>query len=121
MFSPSKARFILILRSTENGVVTTATTNAPAFFASSATIGAMPVPVPPPRPAVTNTKSAPATILPITSLPASAHLLPIAGSPPAPRPLVMCLPTSNFCMARVLSRCCLSVFMATVMAPSTPI
>ena len=29
-------------------------------------------------------------------------------------------PTSNFCRARVLSRCCLSVLMATVMAPLTP-
>ena len=121
IFSPSNALFILIFLSTENGVVTTATTNAPAFFASSATTGAIPVPVPPPSPAVTNTKSAPSTIFAMTSLPASAHLRPIAGSPPAPKPLVICLPTSNFCIARVLSKCCLSVFMATVIAPSTPI
>ena len=32
----------------------------------------------------------------------------------------MCLPTSSFCIALVWSRCCLSVLMATVMAPSTP-
>ena len=118
--SPSRARCILCRLSTVNGVVTTATTRAPALFASSATIGAIPVPVPPPRPAVTNTRSAPWTILPITSLPASAQRLPITGSPPAPSPLVMCLPTSSFCIALVRSRSCLSVFMATVIAPSTP-
>ena len=118
--SPSSASSIRLLLSTVNGVVTTATTRAPDLFASSATIGAIPVPVPPPSPAVTKTRSAPSTILVITSLPASAHLLPIAGSPPAPSPLVMCRPTRSFCIARVLSRCCLSVFIATVIAPSTP-
>ncbi|SVA92746.1 uncharacterized protein METZ01_LOCUS145600, partial [marine metagenome] len=87
---------------------------------SSATIGAMPVPVPPPRPAVTKTRSAPPTILEMTSRPASAQRRPVMGSPPAPSPLVMCLPTSSFCCALVWSRCCLSVLMATVMAPSTP-
>ena len=117
---PSRALSILWRLSTLNGVVTTATTRAPDLLASSATMGAIPVPVPPPSPAVTKTRSAPSTILVITSLPASAHLLPMTGSPPAPRPLVMCLPTRSFCIALVLSRCCLSVLMATVMAPSTP-
>ena len=99
--SPSRALFILCFLSTSKGVVTIATTKAPARLASSATIGAIPVPVPPPNPAVTKTKSAPVTIFDITSRPASAHLLPIIGSPPAPSPRVMCLPTSNFCIALV--------------------
>ena len=118
--SPSSARCIRCLRSTENGVVTTATTRAPERLASSATIGAIPVPVPPPRPAVTNTRSAPPTIFVMTSLPASAQRRPVTGSPPAPSPRVMCLPTSSFCIALVWSRCCLSVLIATVTAPSTP-
>ena len=118
--NPSSARCILCLRSTEKGVVTMATTRAPERLASSETIGAMPVPVPPPRPAVTKTRSAPLTILAMTSRPASAQRLPVTGSPPAPRPLVMCLPISSFCIALVWSRCCLSVLIATVTAPSTP-
>ena len=118
--SPSRARCMRIFRSTANGVVTIATTNAPTRFASAATTGAMPVPVPPPSPAVTKTRSAPLTICVMTLLPASAAFLPIRGSPPAPSPLVMCLPTRSFCWALVLSRCCLSVFIATVIAPSTP-
>ena len=67
-----------------------------------------------------NTRSAPVTIRLIISRPASAQRRPVDGSPPAPSPRVMCRPTSNFCRARVWSRCCLSVLMATVTAPSTP-
>ena len=47
------------LPSKENGLVTTPTVKAPISLATSATIGAAPVPVPPPMPAVTNTMSAP--------------------------------------------------------------
>ena len=60
---PSSALFILCLRSTWNGVVTIPTTSAPAFLASSATIGQIPVPEPPPSPLAMKTKSAPVTIL----------------------------------------------------------
>ena len=42
-----------------NGLVTIPMVSAPTLFATSATTGAAPVPVPPPIPAVTNTKSAP--------------------------------------------------------------
>ena len=42
-----------------NGLVTTATVSAPSSLARLATTGAAPVPVPPPRPVVTNTMSAP--------------------------------------------------------------
>mmetsp|Transcript_21386 Transcript_21386/g.19461 ORF Transcript_21386/g.19461 Transcript_21386/m.19461 type:complete len:200 (-) Transcript_21386:99-698(-) len=50
---------ILRFPSKPNGFVTTPTVNAPASLAISATIGAAPDPVPPPIPAVTNTKSLP--------------------------------------------------------------
>ncbi len=42
-----------------NGLVTTPMVNAPASLATSATIGAAPVPVPPPSPAAIKTMSAP--------------------------------------------------------------
>ena len=42
-----------------NGFVTTATVRMPISFASCATTGAAPVPVPPPKPAVMNSMSAP--------------------------------------------------------------
>ena len=59
---PSNALFILCLLSTWKGVVTIPTTSAPALFASSATIGQIPVPEPPPNPLAMKTKSAPVTI-----------------------------------------------------------
>ena len=65
------------------------TTSAPAAFASSATIGQIPVPEPPPSPLAMNTKSAPETIRLIISRPASAQRRPVDGSPPAPSPRVM--------------------------------
>ena len=45
--------------SMQNGFVTTATVKMPISFASCATTGAAPVPVPPPKPAVMNSMSAP--------------------------------------------------------------
>ena len=57
--TPSSATRVRRRPSNSNGFVTTATTRAPAFLASRAAIGAEPVPVPPPRPAVKNTMSAP--------------------------------------------------------------
>ena len=78
-----QAHCILCLLSTVNGVVTTATTRAPALFASSATIGAIPVPV------ATETGSYEHKVNPMDYL-ANASLqprprLPITGSPlPSP-------------------------------------
>jgi len=48
---------ILFLPSTVNGKVTTATVNAFNDFEISATTGAEPVPVPPPKPQVMKTRS----------------------------------------------------------------
>jgi len=55
---PCSARSRRFAPSKLNGLVTTATVSAPTSFAISAMIGAAPVPVPPPMPAVTNTMSA---------------------------------------------------------------
>ena len=52
-----------LLPSNRNGRVTMPTVSAPASRASSAMIGAAPVPVPPPMPQVTNTMSAPCSAL----------------------------------------------------------
>ena len=57
------------------------------------TIGAAPDPVPPPIPAVTNTKSLPATKRKISLRLSSAALRPLSGTPPAPKPRVTSLPT----------------------------
>mmetsp|Transcript_26315 Transcript_26315/g.40769 ORF Transcript_26315/g.40769 Transcript_26315/m.40769 type:complete len:200 (-) Transcript_26315:384-983(-) len=88
----SVACFILRLPSKANGFVTIATVNAPDSFAISATTGAAPLPVPPPIPDVTNTKSAPAHTAAISSRDSSAASLPTSGFPPAPKPLVTVVP-----------------------------
>ena len=54
------------------GLVTTPTVSAPTLRARSAMIGAPPVPVPPPIPAVTKTMSAPSSALRILSRSSSA-------------------------------------------------
>ena len=64
-------------------------------FATSATIGAAPEPVPPPIPAVTKTKSAPFTAVAISERLSSAACLPISGIPPAPSPRVTAFPIIN--------------------------
>ena len=55
-------------------------------------IGAAPVPVPPPMPAVIKTRSAPSTAWAMSSLDSSAAFCPIAGLPPAPSPFVSFTP-----------------------------
>ena len=56
---PCSAAFIRREPSNPNGLVTMPTVSAPSSRAMRATIGAAPVPVPPPSPAVMNTMSAP--------------------------------------------------------------
>ena len=82
-----------------NGLVTTAIVSAPCSFAISATIGAAPDPVPPPRPEVMNTMSEPSRAWAIFSLSSSAARSPIDGSPPAPRPRVILSPMRSLCGA----------------------
>ena len=80
------------LPSNAKGLVTTPTVNAPTSLAHSATIGAAPVPVPPPIPAVINTISAPDIASVISSLLSSAAFFPISGFAPAPSPFVSLSP-----------------------------
>ncbi len=89
---PSSATSIRFLPSNGKGLVTTATVRIPISLATWATIGAPPVPVPPPIPAVMNTISAPAMASSIRSRSSIAACRPISGFAPAPRPLVMCVP-----------------------------
>mmetsp|Transcript_13510 Transcript_13510/g.44655 ORF Transcript_13510/g.44655 Transcript_13510/m.44655 type:complete len:271 (-) Transcript_13510:247-1059(-) len=80
------------LPSNLNGIVTMPTVRMPAAFATPATTGAAPDPVPPPIPAVTNTMSLPASACSMLCRDSSAAFWPISGFPPAPRPLVSSLP-----------------------------
>mmetsp|Transcript_6594 Transcript_6594/g.7187 ORF Transcript_6594/g.7187 Transcript_6594/m.7187 type:complete len:248 (+) Transcript_6594:626-1369(+) len=117
-----RACCIRLLPSNPKGFVTTPTVNAPACFAISATTGAAPDPVPPPIPAVTKTRSLPATIFMISERLSSAAFLPLSGIPPAPNPLVTSFPMDKV-SARLPKRAnaCKSVFIATNSTPLTPV
>jgi hypothetical protein len=67
-------------------LVTIPTVKAQSSFATSATIGAAPVPVPPQSPQVINTISAHSKACLISSLDSSADFLPISGLAPAHKP-----------------------------------
>ena len=82
-----------------NGLVTTPIVSAPCSLAISATTGAAPEPVPPPRPAVMNTMSESASASEILSRSSSAARWPIEASPPAPRPRVILSPMRILCGA----------------------
>ena len=90
--SPCAAWTSRFLPSNLNGLVTTAMVSAPSSVARLAMTGAAPVPVPPPRPVVTNTMSAPLSAEMSASVSSSAAWRPTLGSAPAPRPLVSLLP-----------------------------
>src|SRR5215467_5470047 len=83
-------------------------------------IGAAPVPVPPPRPVVTKTISAPSRASMILSESSSAALRPTSGLAPAPRPLVSFTPSCSLTGACDMRRACRSVFAAMNSMPSTP-
>ena len=101
-----------------NGLVTTPIVSAPCSLAISATTGAAPEPVPPPRPAVMNTMSESASASAILSRSSSAARAPIVESPPAPRPRVILSPIRILCGASDCSSACASVLQAM---NSTPI
>ena len=113
--------FTIRAPSSLNGIVTTEITIAPISRASDATTGAQPVPVPPPSPHVTKTRSAPCSASRISFLLSSAAFFPISGKPPAPSPLVRFLPISILLSACELARWRASVFNITVCAPFTPL
>mmetsp|Transcript_9693 Transcript_9693/g.12271 ORF Transcript_9693/g.12271 Transcript_9693/m.12271 type:complete len:245 (+) Transcript_9693:590-1324(+) len=88
----ASACFILFRPSKANGLVTTPTVKHPQFLATSANTGAAPLPVPPPIPAVIKIISAPSQICSISLAFSIAAFSPTDGIPPAPSPLVVCLP-----------------------------
>ncbi len=114
---PRSASSIRRRPSKANGLVTTATVRAPISAASEAMIGAPPVPVPPPRPAVRKTMSEPSSSSRIRSVSSSAELRPISGSPPAPRPRVRLTPICILIGARHFLSACRSVLAATNSMP----
>ena len=85
---PFSALLILFLPSKLKGFVTTPTVRIPSSLEIAAILGAAPVPVPPPIPAVMNTISEPRRACAISSCVSSTDFSPISGLPPAPRPLV---------------------------------
>ena len=85
---PASACSGRFLPSNLNGLVTTAIVSAPSSLARLAMTGAAPVPVPPPRPVVTKTMSAPTSAWMIVSVSSSAACRPTFGSAPAPSPFV---------------------------------
>src|SRR5437867_6560872 len=91
--SPASAWTMRFRPSKTKGLVTTATVRMPRSFASDATTGAAPVPVPPPSPAVMNTMSAPLRSRVIWSGSSCAALRPTSGFEPAPSPPVSLVPS----------------------------
>ena len=90
-------------------------------FATPATTGAAPVPVPPPIPAVINTISAPFRDSVISFFDSSAAFSPTVGFAPAPRPLVSFSPICSLKSAFDSCRVCKSVFTATNSTPDNPL
>src|SRR5690606_23107330 len=107
--------------SKEKGVVTTAIARAPISRATSATTGALPVPVPPPMPAVMNTRSEPLSDSAMRSRSSMAAFSPIPGFAPAPRPFVRWSPIWMRSSARLVARTCASVLAATNSTPLRPV
>ncbi len=108
---PFSAFTIRAFASKRKGFVTTPTVRIPISFASLATIGAAPVPVPPPIPQVTKTISAPFSAAAISSLLSSAAFSPISGLAPAPKPFVSFSPICKSFGALHNCKACLSVLM----------
>ena len=117
---PRSACCMRRLPSKAKGLVTTATVSAPISLASDAMIGAAPVPVPPPRPVVTKTMSAPSRASMILSESSSAALRPTSGLAPAPRPLVSLTPSCSFTGACDMRSACRSVLATMNSMPSMP-
>src|SRR6266851_153086 len=106
--------------SNRNGLVTIAIVRAPKSRAICEMIGAAPVPVPPPMPQVTNTKSAPWSPCSTSSRFSSIAWRPISGRAPAPSPRVSFLPICTFTSALLLSRAWASVFTEMNSTPWSP-
>ena len=101
------------------GRVTTATVRMPFSFAILAMIGAAPVPVPPPMPAVMKSMRVPVSMIffSISAWLSSAALRPLMGLVPAPRPA----PIWIFTGTGLHSSACESVLQTTKLHPSMPV
>ncbi len=107
--------------SNSNGFVTTATVSTPSSFAVRAMIGAAPVPVPPPMPAVMNRRCTPSRWERMSSSASSAAAAPISGRDPAPRPSVMPDAHLDDGAGAGRGRACASVLAAMNSTPSRPL
>ena len=117
---PASAFFMRCRPSKRKGLETTPMVRMPISRANSAMTGAAPVPVPPPMPQVTNTRSAPLMKLEISSRLSSAACLPTSGLAPAPRPLVSLSPICTLVGALLSVSACLSVLTAMKSTPCRP-
>ena len=106
--------------SISKGLVTTATVRMLSSFATCATTGAAPVPVPPPMPAVMKSMSEPSISSTMRSRSSIAAWRPISGSAPAPRPLVMFEPIWMLVFTLACFNACASVLTQTKSTPSIP-
>src|SRR6056297_2274212 len=116
---PASACFIRLPPSNWNGLVTTPTVRTPSSRAACAMIGAAPVPVPPPMPAVMKHMCAPARWSTISSMVSSAAAAPTDGRAPAPRPSVTFTPIWILCGAFDCASACASVLATTNSTPSS--
>src|SRR5579875_1125723 len=116
---PSSACLIRREPSKPKGLVTIATVSAPTSRAMRATIGAPPVPVPPPAPAVTKIMSDPFSSALMRSYSSLAAWRPRPGSAPEPRPPVALSPICSVTSAVDCCSDCRSVLMAMNSTPAT--
>ena len=98
----------------ENGLIAITNVMVRSSFAIRATTGAVPVPVPPPIPAMMNTTSLSFIESLIASLAHSAQYSPTSGNPLAPFPWVTSLPMSSFLCALIPCRAFSSVLIAMI-------
>src|SRR5438132_12902530 len=117
---PISAWRIRLRPSNRNGFVTMPIVRAPRSRAIWAMMGDAPVPVPPPMPHVTNTRSAPWSACSTSSRFSSIAWRPISGRAPAPRPRVNFFPICVFTSALLLSRACASVLTEMNSTPCSP-
>ena len=117
--TPSSAWRIRLLPSNWKGFVTTPTVKTPNSRAACAMIGAAPVPVPPPIPAVIKHICAPASWSTICSILSSAAAAPTVALAPAPKPSVTLIPIWILTGALDCCKACASVFATTNSTPSS--
>ncbi len=117
---PASAKRMRRWPSKWNGLVTTPMVRMPSSRAVLAIMGAAPVPVPPPMPAVTNTMCAPVKESRIASIVSSAAARPTSGCEPAPRPSVTRVPIWMRRSAFDMVSACASVLATMKSTPCSP-